>query len=160
MVIRKKCHCTPCNDKTVHVGDIFREVFRRRREMAVKRRGDPAGSFASAHRIPPQFKVSAEADSLLCEFPALNIKCRRASNKDTTKLTKQKLRYVSVHTTDRQTDSELERFTLETELMREWKPVGRSPLRNRFGACISRAATKETEHWIQNHLNSMAVQHN
>jgi hypothetical protein len=78
----------------------------------VRRCGDTAGSFSSARRIPQQFKVSAEADRLLCEFPALNINCRPASNKDSTSLTKQKLRYISVHTTD----SELERFTLESEL--------------------------------------------
>jgi len=81
----------------------------------VRRCGDPAGSFSSARRIPTQLKVSAEADSLLCEFPALNINFIPASNKDTTTLTKQKLRYISVLSKV----SELEIFTLESELRRE-----------------------------------------
>jgi hypothetical protein len=89
-------------------------MFRRRREIPVRRCGDTAGSVSSASQIPQQFKVSAEAGSLLCELPALNINRRPASNIDSTSLTKQKLRYSSVQTTD----SELERFTLESELKR------------------------------------------
>jgi hypothetical protein len=88
---------------------------RRFREEGKSLGGDVA-TLREAFRLPVEslhnLRSPQRQTVLLCEFPALNINCRRASNKDTTPLTKQKLRYISVLTTD----SELETFTLESEL--------------------------------------------